>query len=61
MCFRFLMFSLSVPCELLCLPCFIASCTGVVVSAKLYPYIICKDLSMDLVVLCVECLKVFAN
>ena len=27
MCFRCMMFSLSVPCELLFLPCFIVSCT----------------------------------
>ena len=62
MCFRCLIFSLSGPCELLCLLCFIASWTWEVVSVMLYPYIMfCVSLSMDLFVLCVACLTVFVN
>ena len=49
--FRCLMFSLSVPCELLFLLCFIASCTGVVVSVMLYPCILCVALLM----VCLSC------
>ena len=42
MCFRCLMFSLSGPCELLFLLCFITSCwTWVVLSVMLYPCILC--------------------
>ena len=53
MCFRCLMFSLSGPCELLFLLCFIASWTWVVVSVMLYPCMLCVALLMDLFVLCV--------
>ena len=42
------MFSLSGPCELLFLLCFIASWTRVVVSVMLYPCILCVALLMDL-------------
>ena len=55
------MFSLSGPCELLFLLCFIASWTSVVVSVRLYPCILCVALLMDLFVLCVACLTVFVN
>ena len=48
MCFRWLMFSLSRPCELLVLLCFIASWTCVVVSVLLYPCIFGVALLMDL-------------
>ena len=51
MSFRCLMFSLSGPCELLFLLCFIASWTCVVVSVMLYPCIICLALLMDMFVL----------
>ena len=44
MCFRCLMFNLSVPCELSSLLCFIASWTGDVVSVMLYPCILCVAL-----------------
>ena len=58
MCFRCLIFSLSGPCELLFLLCFIASWTIVVVSVMLYPCILCVALLMDLFqfVLYVACL-----
>ena len=55
------MFSLSAPCELLFLLCFIASLTLVVVSVMLYPCIVCVTLLMDLFVLCVASLTVFGN
>ena len=55
MCFRYLIFSLSGPCELLFLLCF------VVVSVMLYPCMFCVALLMDLFVLCVACLTVFVN
>ena len=61
MCFRCLMFILSGPCELLCLLCFIASWTWVVVSVMLYPCILCVALLMDLFVLPVACLTMFVN
>ena len=61
MCFRCLMFSLSGPCELLFLLCFIASWTGEVVSVILYPYMFCVALLMDLFALCVACLTVVVN
>ena len=61
MCFRCLMFSLSGPCELLFLLCFIASWTRVVVSVMLYPCILCIALFMDLFVLCVACLTQFGE
>ena len=59
--FRCLIFSLSGPCELLFLLCFIASWTCEVVSVILYPCMFCVALSMDLFVLCVACLTVFVN
>ena len=43
-------------CELLFLPCFIASWTSVVVSVMLYPCIFCVALLIDMFVLCVACL-----
>ena len=46
MCFRCLIFSLSGPCELLFLLCFIASWTGEVVSVMLYPCMFCVALSI---------------
>ena len=49
MCFRCLMFSLSGPCELLFLLCFIASWTRVVVSVILYPCILYVNGSVCLV------------
>ena len=61
MCFRCLMFSLSGPCELLFLLCFITSWTWVVVSVMLCHCILCVSLLMDLFVLCVACLTVFVN
>ena len=61
MCFMCLMFSLSGPCELLFLLCFIASWAWVVVSVMLYLCILCVALLMDLKVLCVACLAVFVN
>ena len=61
MCVRCLMFSLSVPCELLFLLCFIASWNWVVMSVMLYPCILCVTLLMDLFVLCVACFTVFVN
>ena len=48
MCFRCLIFSLSWPCELLFLLCFITSWTWVVVSVMLYSCMFCVALSMDL-------------
>ena len=51
MCFRCLIFSLSGPCELLFLLCFITSWALVVVSVMLYPCILCVALLMDLFVL----------
>ena len=56
MCLRCLIFSLSGPCELLFLLCFIASWTGEVVSVMLYPCMFCVAMSMDLFILCVACL-----
>ena len=56
MCFRCLVFSLSGPCELLFLLCFIASWTPEVVSVMLYPCILCVALLVYLFVLCVACL-----
>ena len=61
MCFRCLIFSLSGPCELLFLFCFIVSWTSVVVSVMLYPCMFCVALSMDLFVLCVACLTLIVN
>ena len=61
MCFRCLIFSLSGPCELLFLHCFIAALTREVVSLMLYPCMFCVALSMDLFILCVACLTVFVN
>ena len=55
MCFRDLMLSLSGPCELLYLLCFIVYWTLVVVSVMLYNCIVCVPLLMDLFVLCVVC------
>ena len=52
MCFSYLIFNLSGPCELLFLLCFIASWTWFVVSIMLYPFILCVALLMDLFVLC---------
>ena len=48
MCVRCLIFSLSGPCELLFLLCFIASWTWEVVSVMLYHCMFCVALSMDL-------------
>ena len=48
MCFRCLIFSMSGPCELLCLLCFIASWTWEVASVMLYSCMFCVALSMDL-------------
>ena len=59
--FMCLMFSLSGPCELLFLLCFIPSWTRVVVSVMLYPCILCIALLLNLFVLCVACLTVFVN
>ena len=59
--FMCLMFSLSGPCELLFLLCFIASWTRVVVSVMLYHCILCVALLMDLFFLCGACLTVFVN
>ena len=61
--FRCLIFSLSGPCELLFLLCFMASWTWVVVSVcyVVYPCMFCVSLSMALFVLCVACLTVFMN
>ena len=56
MCFRCLIFSLSGPCGLLFLLCFIAPWTCEVVSVMLYPCMFCVALLMDLFVLCVACL-----
>ena len=50
------MFSLSGPCELLFLLCFIASWTRVVVSVMIYHCSVCVALLMDLFVLCIACL-----
>ena len=61
MCFRWLIFSLSGPCELLFLLCFRASWTREVVSVMLYPSMFCVALLMDLFVLCVACFPVFVN
>ena len=60
--FRCLMFSLSGPCELLFLFCFIACWTRVLVSVMLYPCILCVALLMDLFpcVLRVDSAKQFA-
>ena len=59
MCFMFLMFSLSEPCELLFLLCFIAFWTYVVVSVMLYPCILCVALLRDQFVLCVTICNIF--
>ena len=56
---RCLMFSLSGPCELLFLLCFIAPWTRVVVSVMLYPCILWVALLIDLFVVCVACFTVF--
>ena len=56
--FRWLMYSLSGPCVLLFLLSFNVSWTRVVVSAMLYPCILCVALLMDLFVLCVACLRI---
>ena len=61
MCFRCLIFSLSRPCELLFMLCFIASWTREMVSVMLYPCMDCAALSMDLFVLCDACLTVIVN
>ena len=61
MCFGYLMFSLSGPCELLFLHCYIASWTWVMVSVMLYPCILCVARLMDLFVLCLACLTIFVN
>ena len=61
MCLRCLIFSLSGPCELLFLLCFISSSTWEVVSVMLYPCMFCVALSMDLFVLCDACLTVSVN
>ena len=53
MCSRCLIFSLSGPCELLFLLCFIASLTCVVVTVMLYPCILCIALLLYLFVVCV--------
>ena len=58
MCFRFLIFSLSGPCELSFL---LSLGPWVVVSVMLYPCLFCVSLSMDLFVLCVARLTVFVN
>ena len=50
-CFRCLIFSLSGPCELLFLLCFIASWTELL-SVMLYPCILCVALLMDYTLLC---------
>ena len=55
--FRCQIFSLSGPCELLFLLCFIASWTWEVVRVMLYPYMFCVALSMDQFAVC---LSVFA-
>ena len=55
--FRSLTFSLSGPCELLFLLCFIVPWNGVVVSV----FILCVALLMNLFVLCVACLTVFGE
>ena len=55
MCFRCMMFSLSGPCELLFLLCFITSWILVVVSVMLYSCMLCVTLLMDLFVLCAAC------
>ena len=54
------MFSLSGPCELLFLLCFMLW-IYVVVSVMLYSCIVCVALLMDLFVLCVACLTVLVN
>ena len=59
--FRYLMFSLSGPCESLFLRCFIASWTWVVVSEMLGPCMLYVALLMYLYVLCVAFLTVFVN
>ena len=56
MCFRCLLFSLSRPCKLLFLLCFIASWTWEVVGVMLYPCKFCVTLAMDLFALCGACL-----
>ena len=53
MCFRYLMFSLSRPYELLFLLCVIASWTRIMMSIMLYTYSLCITLLMDLFFLCV--------
>ena len=61
MCFRCMTFSPSGSCELLFLPCLIASQTRKVVSVMLYPCMFCVALSMAPFVLRVACLTVFVN
>ena len=53
--FRWLIFSLSGPCELLFLLHVIASWTSEVVSVMLYPCMFCVALSMDLQWICLFC------
>ena len=59
MSFRCLIFSLSGPCELLFLLCFISSWTLVEVSVMVYHCMFYVALSIDLFVLCVAYLTVF--
>ena len=59
MCFRYLMFNLSGPCQLLFLLCFTASWTSVVVSVTLYPCIfLCCSVNGSV---CLVCLIMFVN
>ena len=53
MCFRWLIFNLSGPCELLFLLCFIASWTREVVSVMLYPCIlVCCSVNVSVCFVC---------
>ena len=61
MCLRCLMLTLSGPVELLCLLCFIAAWTCVVVSVMLVVCSLSVFLSMCLFVLCVLCLTMLVN
>ena len=56
MCFMCLMFSLSEACELLFLLCFIVSCTCVMVSLMLCPYIFYVNGSVNGSVCLVYCM-----
>lgn len=58
---RCLMLSLSGPCELLFLLCFIAFWTCVVVRVMRCPCSLRTDLSIDLYEWCVACVTVFVN